>query len=118
MSSPQLFDIDYYLSHNPDLQITVKKFNPALQKQFLVNHFFSVGRNEKRKHRFMTTPIPLKSFSALSTGGSITGGLSTLPPPAPKDSYKKLHRKEKVDIEHEHKIINKLIQSYRKKYVE
>jgi hypothetical protein len=120
---PQLFDVDFYLQKNPDLRLAVQKYQQSQHWGFLTNHFFTAGRKEGRKYRFLSPPTstPTLSVAAQSLQNSANASAqrvtSSLPTAAPRDSYQKLHRKEKINVEEEQKLIKKLIASYHRHYI-
>lgn len=106
--NPAQFDTNYYLRKNPDLALVVKKYKSLeTQKSFLITHFFTVGKNEHRKHRFLSDPTP---------AGSGIINHTKVPLSQLADSYKKIHKSNTINFPHETDIINKLIKTYRKKY--
>jgi len=108
--NPSRFDTEYYLRKNPDLMIATKKYSsPEIQRKFLITHFFTVGKNEHRKHRFISDPVSL-SFN--TTGAGIISHTKV----ELTDTYKKIHKSSTIDYTKETDIINKLIRSFQKKY--
>ena len=107
--NPAHFDTNYYLRKNPDLALAVKKYkSPEVQKSFLITHFFTAGKNEHRRHRFVSDPVPSSGAGIINHTKVSLNQLT--------DTYKKIHKTNTIDFPRETDIINKLIKSYQKKY--
>ena len=124
MTSHIIFDVEYYLENNPDLKLVMNKLTPNKRVAAALNHFYSIGKKEKRKHRYFQSLNGMYSHtlepSKTELFNSVVASHQDVRLRNKHSHYGSgsdfEYNLDNIDYDHEKKSIKKMLESFRKRY--